>query len=260
MVAATAYQKSILEVYCPWRPWGYSEVRVVPAETPRQANLQQDITGPFAKAETLAPRLRPLQHFAFSVVVLGVTRKVRGSCDDSDDGAVVGRVLRGDTDAFRILVTRYQAAVFRLLGNLMQNPAAVDDLAQDVFLSAFEGLASFDPLRGHFSSWLFCIAKHRAINARKKSVALLVEDPPTPSNNHTPADDLVCTRLKRKLDQVLLSLPEEQRTTFVLAEVLGLPPEHVAEIEGCTHSTIRSRLSRARGALLDAIATGEDLP
>lgn len=198
-----------------------------------------------------------MQHFSLSVVVLGVTSDAP---TDPDDVAVVRRVRSGDVDAFRILVTRYQTQVFRLVGNLVPSHAAVEDLAQDVFLSAFEGLPSFDASRGRFSSWLFCIAKHRALNEKKKSHALLVEQLPIASTNVTPADDLVCARLERQLDQALGSLPEEQQSTFVLAEVLGLPQNHVAEIEHCSHATIRSRLSRARAALLAAICTGEDQP
>jgi RNA polymerase sigma-70 factor, ECF subfamily len=189
-----------------------------------------------------------------------VTSNAPAFPDASDDIAIVRRVRRGDTDAFRLLVTRYEAQVFRLLRALVRDEPAVEELAQDVFLAAFTGLPSFDPTRGRFSSWLLCIAKHRALNAKKQSRAMLVDELPITATNVTPADDLVCTRLKRQLDQSLRDLPEEQQTAFLLAEILGLSPEHIAEIECASHSTIRSRLSRAKAALLSAIAKCEDEP
>jgi RNA polymerase sigma-70 factor, ECF subfamily len=189
-----------------------------------------------------------------------VTSNAPACPDASDDLAIVRRVRRGDIDAFRLFVTRYEAQVFRLLRALVRDEPTVEELAQDVFLAAFTGLSSFDATRGRFSSWLFSIAKHRALNAKKQTRVLLVDELPIPATRVTPADDLVCTRLKRQLDQSLRDLPEEQQTAFVLAEILGLSQEHIAEIECASHSTIRSRLSRAKAALLSAISSYEDEP
>jgi RNA polymerase sigma-70 factor (ECF subfamily) len=141
---------------------------------------------------------------------------------------------------------------------LIRNPATAEELAQDVFLSAFVGLESFDESRGRFSSWLFCIAKHHGLNAKKKRSPMLVEELPAIFAENTPADDLVCTRLERLLDEALRSLPDEQQTTFVMAEILGLTTEHIAEVEGVSPSTIRSRLSRAKASLSIAISNSEN--
>ena len=64
----------------------------------------------------------------------------------------------------------------------------------------------------------------------------------------------------QRLDQALLTLPEQQRSTFVLGELLGLSTEQIAEIEGCPAATVRSRLSRARAALLNALAGSGGTP
>lgn len=173
---------------------------------------------------------------------------------DLDDATIVERVCRGDVDSFRLLIVRYEAQVHRLLRNLCHSQTAVEDLAQDVFLSAFLALRGFDAARGRFSSWLFCIAKHHGINAKKKHQPILVDDLAATPSLRTPADDLVCAQLERRLDATLRSLPDEQHSTFVLTEFLGLTPEEIAEIEGCTQSTIRSRLHRAKAALLAVIA------
>ncbi|HEY5958385.1 MAG TPA: sigma-70 family RNA polymerase sigma factor [Polyangiaceae bacterium] len=174
--------------------------------------------------------------------------------DDPDDLAVVERVLRGDTEAFRILVVRHEVSVFRLLRNLGPNHLTVQDLAQDTFFAAFRGLPSFDPARGRFSSWLFTIAKHQALNAKKRRVASPMEELPATTAQNTTAEDLERRQLERQLDAAVERLSDEQRTVFVLSEMVGLSMDQIAEIEHSPLPTIRSRLSRAKAALWAAIA------
>ena len=100
----------------------------------------------------------------------------------------------------------------------------------------------------------------RSVNAKKKRSAIVVEQLPSIPTDGTPLDDLVCARVKRQLDAALRRLPDEQHSTFVLAEFLRLAPEQIAEIEGCTCSTVRSRLSRVKTALLAALNLTEDEP
>lgn len=65
----------------------------------------------------------------------------------------------GNEDAFCELVRRHQAVVRAFLGRFVRNPSDVDDLAQEVFLSAYRDLAACS---GGIRSWLFTIARHRA--------------------------------------------------------------------------------------------------
>lgn len=197
-----------------------------------------------------------LQRFPFSVVVLNVTMVEPARLDESDE-IIVESVRHGDTDAFRALVVRYERPVFRLLRHLAPSHVAVPDLAQDVFLAAFLGLSSFDARRGRFSSWIYTIAKHHAINARKKHVAVAVGMLPEAATQDTPADDLARCQLRRRLDNALARLSEEQRNAFVLSEFVGLSTQEIAELERCALPTIRSRLSRARAALF-IVATDEE--
>lgn len=68
-----------------------------------------------------------------------------------DDRAVIQQVLAGETEAFRVLVERYQGPLFGLLGSLL--PAAErEDIAQDTFLTAFDRLAQYDAERGRVAA------------------------------------------------------------------------------------------------------------
>jgi RNA polymerase sigma-70 factor (ECF subfamily) len=175
-----------------------------------------------------------------------------GACDA--DAEAVERVLSGDTEAFRSLVDRYQERVFRFVRNVAPRSTAHEDLAQDVFVSAFVALASFDVRRGSFLTWLFAIAKNKCINAGRKMAPLLVAQLPTVIDPTTPADELARAEIRACLDAALEGLPADQRECFVLAELVGLTAEQIAEIEGVVTSTIRSRLSRAKAGLRAALS------
>jgi RNA polymerase sigma-70 factor (ECF subfamily) len=177
-----------------------------------------------------------------------------------DDAVIVGRVLAGETEAFRGLVERYEASVLRIVRNLAPRGTAPEDIAQDAFVSAFLALRSFDAVRGPFASWLFTIARNKSLNARKKMAPLLVEELPVVAFATTPADDFAYAETQERLDAALEALPDDQRSCFVLEEIVGLTTDQVADMEGVAVGTIRSRLSRAKASLRAALAPflGED--
>lgn len=178
------------------------------------------------------------------------------SAPDADVDAVA-RILGGNVEAFRELVERHQAGILRFVRNAASRSAAHEDLAQDIFVAAFVGLPSFDATRGSFAGWLFAIARNRCINDGKRKGRLPLADPPALIAPTTPADDLAHADLCRRLDVALDALPEEQRTCFVLEEIVGLSPGQIAEVEGVAVGTIRSRLSRAKTRLRAAVIDGE---
>jgi RNA polymerase sigma-70 factor (ECF subfamily) len=168
-----------------------------------------------------------------------------------DDQAVIARVLAGDTDAFRVLVERYQRSLSVFLGNLVRDRQACEDLAQDVFLAAYVHLHQYDPHRSAFSTWLYTIARNRCVNFWKKRRPLrgAAAGLPEPADARTPDLVLAEQEVFRLLDAALDTLPLEQKTVFVLAELHELSHEEVARIEGVKVGTVKSRLSRARARL-----------
>jgi RNA polymerase sigma-70 factor, ECF subfamily len=175
-------------------------------------------------------------------------RAPEGITGEGDDQAVA-RVLAGETAAFRVLVERYQVPVLRLVRSLAPRSTAHEDLAQEAFVAAFVALPTFDGQRGRFASWLFTIAKNKCLNAQKKMGPVFVAEPPAVVVATTPADELARAEVRRSLDAALDALPEDLRATFVLAEIVGVPADQIAEMEGVSPGTIRSRLSRARASL-----------
>ena len=165
-----------------------------------------------------------------------------------EDGAIIERVLAGETEAFRLLVERYQGPLFGLLGTLL--PAAErEDIAQDTFLTAFDRLAGYDAGRGRFSTWLLTIGRNKALNHLQKRRPLPMADPPETADPVTPATRLDEDEWFRRLDAALDGLPPEQKAVFVLADVHGLSYEEIGAVEQTELGTVKSRLSRARRKL-----------
>ena len=70
---------------------------------------------------------------------------------------IIRRVINGDVDSFRLLIERYQRPVISMIRNITNDNHLCEDLGQDVFFTAYKKLASFDPARSSFSTWLFTI-------------------------------------------------------------------------------------------------------
>ena len=170
-----------------------------------------------------------------------------------EDTGIIRAVLEGDTESFRLLVQRYQKPVIRMTANLIKDRHICEDIAQEVFLAAYQKLPSFDPARSSFSTWLFTIAKNKSINAMKKKRVLSVSNPPENPDFSEPADSLLRDELFIELDKAMKSLSPGHRRALVLAEFENLPYEQIAQIEGVRIGTIKSRINRAKHRLRSAL-------
>lgn len=176
------------------------------------------------------------------------------------DEDVVRRVREGDREAYRLLVDRYAPMVFGLVRRHCDEPAEVEDLAQEIFIRAYEGLADF---RGDasFSSWLYRIALNRCRDhaksarvGRGSSLEAMEEEtgrrPRSLSATvPTPEDDLERSERVRRLRRALGELAPDYAVPFLLKYEQGLSYGEMAEMMDATAGALKVRVHRARNQL-----------
>ena len=167
---------------------------------------------------------------------------------DIEDRELVRRVLAGQTDDFRALVDRHQQPTFRFTLGLLGNREEAEDVTQEAFLAAFANLSGYDSSRAAFTTWLFTIVRNRCVNVLKRTrpIALIELDSIKDVGSTNP---IVRQELSQQLDRALASLPVEQRSAFVLAEIEELSYTEIARIERTSLGTVKSRIHRAKQRL-----------
>lgn len=187
-------------------------------------------------------------------------RRLSGSPGEELKGArdaeLVARSKAGDTVAFGELVRRYQKPVFRIVLRMVKSQDDADDLTQDTFVRAYRGLKTFKE-EYDFHPWLYRIAVNQAINfinRRKRQAAVDLDDVPEGDikagpEPESPVQAASRSELLTHLEGALESLPEDQRTVFLLRVQEGLSYEEIAKAMGTPKGTVMSRLARARMAL-----------
>jgi RNA polymerase sigma-70 factor (ECF subfamily) len=176
----------------------------------------------------------------------------------SEETGIIKRIVNGDVDSFRLLVQRYQRPVTSMIRNLINDRGACEDLAQEVFFTAYRKLTFFDPARSKFSTWLFTIARNKSMNFLRKKKIFSTNKLPEQADLREPADELAREEFFDELDRVLAKLPGRQRRAFVLAEFENLAYEDIAQIESVPIGTVRSRINRAKKKLATKLTSYDE--
>lgn len=159
---------------------------------------------------------------------------------------LIRRAQAGDLNAFEDLVRWCQPDVWRVVRSIVRDRDMADDVTQDTFVRAFRFLGSF-AFRSKFSTWLFTIARRCSMDALGKRSRLADAEPP----DVPVADASERTEITAAID----ALPEKWREPFLLIEVFGLSYAEAAEVMRVRPGTIKSRMHRARGALMELLST-----
>ncbi len=164
------------------------------------------------------------------------------------DSRVVDLVRSGQTEAFGLLVRRYEAQLQRMLYRFVYDREAARDLAQETFLRAFERLEQFDPSH-RFGPWLFRIGLNLAVDWLRQGQRTVRTVPVGSAGRNLDVaapDPQPGRELAQEVHRVLEQLPIAYRTVLVLRDLQGFSSSEVAAIEGRRESTIRWRLAVAR--------------
>ncbi len=182
------------------------------------------------------------------------------SVAEGDETALVAASKRGDQDAFAQLVQQHQRRVFNLVFRMLQDYEETNEVTQETFLAAWQGLHSF---RGdaRFSTWLYRIAYNCALKQleqRKRDKALQAvvasEQSIAQANNTNQIDAELEAHTHLELVREQLShLPAKYRIVLVLRHLQDMTYEEMAEILTMPIGTIKTHLFRARNLLKERL-------
>jgi RNA polymerase sigma-70 factor (ECF subfamily) len=182
---------------------------------------------------------------------------------------VIQRVRNGESEVFYELVRPYERGVFLAALSLVKNEADAEEVAQEAILKAFKSLSRF---RGEakFSTWLIQIAINEAKMKLRKDRRHLYESLEEGSRRddgeympkdyadwrEIPSEALEQKELRVALIKALNSLPEKYRIVLVLRDVQQLSIAETSQALGLSEANVKTRLSRARLQMRDALAPG----
>ena len=167
----------------------------------------------------------------------------------SDADLITRSLLQEDQNAFGELVRRHQSPVRGFLLKLTRGDThLVDDLAQQVFIRAWQSLRSYRG-EGKFSTWLFTIAYNEFRMALRKRKELAFEEldelPTAPAQAATNEQ----SNLRLDLAEAMKTLTSAERAAIVLCCQNGLSHKEAARVLGCPVGTVKTHVLRGREKL-----------
>lgn len=188
---------------------------------------------------------------------------------EAEERAFVERLKARDEAAFNELVRLYERRIFRVVYRMLGNMQESEDLTQEVFVTVFKRIDGF---RGEskLSTWLYRVATNHCRNRikylkrraqdRKRELDEIADGRrmesatmSTSAQIDRPDHRVEAAQLEGIIKQAISELPEEQRTLVVLREIENLTYEEMQEITGLNPGTVKSRLHRARLALVKRV-------
>jgi RNA polymerase sigma-70 factor (ECF subfamily) len=183
-------------------------------------------------------------------------RRVMSGC--LDDQCLIAACRSGKTEAFGVLVSRYQDRLYPTVFRLTGCAEDAHDLLQEAFLRAYEKLGRFHG-ESSFYTWIYRIAVNLALSDRRKrrheSIAALLGDVPDDRIEGNPAATLERTERDERIQEALNALAPDHRAVVVMKEFDGLHYEEIGAMLGVPVGTVRSRLHRARCELRELLRT-----
>jgi RNA polymerase sigma-70 factor, ECF subfamily len=173
----------------------------------------------------------------------------------AEERRLVDQARAGDMAAFEELYRLNVGRVYALCMRMAGDASLAEELAQDVFVRAWERLGTF---RGEsaFSSWLHPITVNVALSERRarrrRTARVMTTDDLAPFEKPTRAPG---PEAGMDLEKALATLPPGARSVFVLHDVEGYRHQEIAELTGVAEGTSKAQLHRARRMMREALET-----
>ena len=181
------------------------------------------------------------------------------------DAALMARVQAGELDAFEPLVRRHEKRLFGYFLNLVHDPAAAADLAQETFCRVYRASSRYRE-SGRFEPWLFRIASNLVRSRQRRSdqrvAHVPIEEAPVEASaafpggaaDSGPDEAAWRAELRDAFRKSLPRVPLVFREAVLLRDLEGWSYREIAEMLGVEEGTVKSRAHRGRKRLRELLA------
>lgn len=182
------------------------------------------------------------------------------SLSDSD---LLGLMSAGDEEAFVTLYRKRQQSVYRFALQMSGSEGLAEDVTQEVFITLLQDPCRYDESRGSLTAFLYGVTRKKTLQRLKRDNRLLSffddekEDDENFVDDADPLESLTRGETIKAVQQAVLALPQHYREVVVLCDLHEISYADAAVIIGCAVGTIRSRLHRARGILIEKLKLKE---
>lgn len=184
--------------------------------------------------------------------------------DEKSDQELYLAFLRSDNEAFNMLVRKYRKSLISFIIKYVKNIEIAEDLAQDTFVYMLINKKEYD-FKYTFKTYLYTIAKSRAINYLKKEKRKIIFDESYMLDNDIKLseENLETTLMKKEnykiLYKALKNLKQDYRLAIYLADFQGFKYEEIGRILNKTLPQTKMLIHRARKALKKLLKKEENL-
>jgi RNA polymerase sigma-70 factor (ECF subfamily) len=188
----------------------------------------------------------------------------------AEEATLVAELQAGSEQAFALLIAHYSQPVYSMIARSLRDPSEAADVTQEVFVKVFRHIGSFHG-DSSLRTWIYRIALHEASNQRRwwsrhKRQELTLDaqqenddgeafclGDTLASSGDSPLECAVQSEAKEQVAAALRTIPEAFRAVVVLREIEGFGYEEIAEMLNVNLGTVKSRLTRGRAALREAL-------
>src|SRR5271155_597588 len=188
----------------------------------------------------------------------------------AEETALIAQLKAGSEEAFAWLIATYHQPVYSLIARTLPVTSDAADITQEVFVKVYRSISGFHG-EASLRTWIYRIALHEASNQRRwwgrhKRQELTIDAPLENDEGETfcladslatgdasPYDCAVRSEMHTHVEAALQTIPEAFREVVVLREIEGFGYEEIAEILDVNLGTVKSRLTRGRAALREAL-------
>ena len=181
-----------------------------------------------------------------------------------DEETIIRQILKGNTELFAHLVNRYAEDVLRVIGRIVSGQEDAEDILQDVFVAAYQGLGGYEHSKASFKTWLLNIAYHTSLKRIQRTPSYIfvsIEEESFDFIAEADMDELLNGTAPDRLtllDKAIKLLAPNDQLLLSLYYYDDMKLKDIAHVMACTDSYLRSRLQWIRKKLCHTIKTFEN--